>query len=89
MERAAKLRRLESLRRDNPHITASAFSSLLQDIQENGIPGLVARKHVKEARDVRLQGVDSYGPLFTEASVMHKDGTQRPILFIIFFQSLL
>ena len=64
MERAAKLRRLESLRRDNPHITASALTSLLQDIQENGMPDLVARKHVKEARDVRLQEVNSYGPLF-------------------------
>lgn len=85
MERAAKLRRLEGLRRGNPHISASALSSLVQDIQVNGLPDLYSRKHIKEARDIKLQEMTAYGPLFSQAPVIHKDGTERQLLFVIFF----
>lgn len=85
MERAAKLRRLEGLRRENPHISASALSSLVQDIQVNGLPDLHNRKHLKEARDFRIQEMDAYGPLFTQAPVMHKDGKERQLMFVNFF----
>ncbi len=85
MERAAKLRRLEGLRRENPHISASALSSLVQDIQVNGLPDLHNRKHLKEARDFRIQEMNAYGPLFTEAPVMHKDGKERQLMFVNFF----
>jgi len=85
MERAAKLRRLEGLRRGNPHISASALSSLVQDIQVNGLPDLYSRKHIKEARDIKLQEMTAYGPLFSQAPVIHKDGTERQLLFVFFF----
>lgn len=85
MERAAKLRRLEGLRRGNPHISASALSSLVQDIQVNGLPDLYSRKHIKEARDIKLQEMTAYGPLFSQAPVIHKDGTERQLLFVNFF----
>ena len=85
MERAAKLRRLEGLRRDNPHISASALSSVVQDIQVNGLPDLYSRKHIKEARDIKLQEMTAYGPLFSQAPVIHKDGTEKQLMFVNFF----
>ena len=85
MARAAKLRRLEGLRRDNPHISASALSSVVQDIQVNGLPDLYSRKHIKEARDIKLQEMTAYGPLFSQAPVIHKDGTEKQLMFVIFF----
>ena len=85
MERAAKLRRLEGLRRDNPHISASALSSVVQDIQVNGLPDLYSRKHIKEARDIKLQEMTAYGPLFSQAPVIHKDGTEKQLMFVFFF----
>ena len=85
MERAAKLRRLEGLRRENPHISASALASLVHDIQANGLPDLYSRKHIKEARDVRIQEMNAYGPLFTQAPVIHRDGNERPLMFVNFF----
>ena len=44
-ERASELRRLEGLRRSNPHISASALSELIQDIEKHGVPDLHGRKH--------------------------------------------
>ena len=36
-ERAAKLRRLEAFRRRIPHVTASALSTILVDIERHGL----------------------------------------------------
>lgn len=54
MERAAKLRRLEELRRNNPHISATALAEVISDLEQHGLPDLHSRKHVQEARDSLL-----------------------------------
>lgn len=83
-ERAAKLRRLECLRRSNPHISASALSELIADIEKHGLPDLHNRKHVKEARDATLSQHTAYGPLLCTASVVDKSGNKRSFLYVNF-----
>ena len=81
-ERPAKLRRLEDLRRNNPHISASALSEIITDIEKNGLPDLHGRKHVKEARDFTLKAHDAYGPMLETTQVVLKNGERRDILYV-------
>ena len=81
-ERPAKLRRLEDLRRNNPHISASALSEIITDIEKNGLPDLHGRKHVKEARDFTLKAHDAYGPMLETTQVVVKNGERRDILYV-------
>ena len=86
--RASKLRRLEDLRRNNPQITASALSEVIQDIELNGLPDLNSRKHVAEARDYTVKGYNAYGPMLSTANVVCKDGTEKSLLFVNFLTML-
>ena len=82
-ERQSKLRRLEELRRNNPHISASALSEVILDIEKHGLPELHAKKHVQEARDSTVSEHTAYGPLLETTSVTCKDGTTKQILYVI------
>lgn len=86
--RASKLRRLEGLRRNNPQITASALSEVIQDIELNGLPDLHSRKHVAEARDHTVKGYNAYGPMLSTTNVVCKDGAEKPLLFVNFLTML-
>ena len=48
-DRAAKLRKLDDIRRRNPHVTASALESLMRDVSQHGLPELFNRKNMNEA----------------------------------------
>lgn len=81
-ERASKLRRLEALRRDNPHVSASALSALLEDIEQNGLPDLTGKKHVKEARDYTLEQHKAYGPMLETVQLVNVDGTSQDMVVV-------
>lgn len=68
-QRDAHLVQLETFRRSLPHVSGSALSSILQEIEEQGMPTLKQRKHFQEARDHLLSKYDSYGPLLTSISL--------------------
>lgn len=87
-ERQSKLRRLEELRRNNPHISASALSEVILDIEKHGLPELHAKKHVQEARDSTVSEHTAYGPLLETTSVTCKDGTTKQILYVNFLSLL-
>ena len=65
-ERTAKLQRLHFLRRQLPHLSASALSSVLEDVQRHGAVDLHQRKHIKEATMNELSKYDEYGQLFVD-----------------------
>ena len=81
-ERASKLRRLEALRRDNPHVSASALSALLEDIEQHGMPDLTGKKHVKEARDYTLHQHTAYGPMLETVELVNTDGTSQGMVVV-------
>ena len=63
MDRPAKLRKLEDLKRKVPALSASALAGVLQEVRESGLPDLAQRKHAREATVKTLEKHDAYGPI--------------------------
>lgn len=82
MERDAKLRRIHYLKRQLPHMSASAFSSLLKDVDEHGSVGLHNRKHIKEATLKELNRFQEYGPMFLEVALQGGEAYKATIVNI-------
>lgn len=82
MERDAKLRRIHYLKRQLPHMSASAFSSLLKDVDEHGSIGLHQRKHIKEATLKELNRYKEYGPMFVEVPLQGDEAYKAAIVNI-------
>ena len=74
MEREHKLRRLHYMRKRLPHITASALSAVLADVEEYGCVDLHQRKHLKEATEYELAKYTEYGPLLCQISLATRNG---------------
>ena len=68
-DRASKLRRIEKLRRNLPHVTASALSALLEAIASEPIDDTYSRRDIREARDEVITQDTPYGSLFTTVSL--------------------
>ena len=62
-DRHAKYQRLEAFRRRLPHVTASALSAIIQDIDKHGLPGLSNRRDMMNARNVLANSMTPYGPI--------------------------
>ena len=75
--RPEKLRRLNDFRRNKPHCTASAMSEILADIRENGLPEMIDRKAMRQARDLitATPGDHGYGPLLQTLECTKPDGS--------------
>ena len=50
MERKAKLARLNDFVRTKPACSASAMAAILKDVKQNGLPDLIDRNAIREAR---------------------------------------
>ena len=81
-ERASKPRRPEALRRDNPRVSASALSALLEDIEQHGMPDLTGKKHAKKARDYTLHQHTAYGPMLETVELVNIDGTSQEMVVV-------
>ena len=76
MERASKLRKLESARRKLPFASASACSAWINEIKRDPslLEGPSDRKHFKEARDdVVLKQMTPFGPLLQTVQMTKAD----------------
>ena len=74
MERKAKLRRLDAMRRRLPHVTASALSAVLRHVSEHGMPDLTDRKSMREARNLQNGADTQYGPILQSMDVVATNG---------------
>lgn len=81
-DRAAKLRRLNEFRRSLPHVSASALSSILDEVNRIGVPDMYGRKHMQQATALELHGETPYGPLFQTAQLHNTSGGLSPMVFI-------
>ena len=78
--RAAKLRRLETFRRKLPYLSCSALEQVLNLVQKEGCPELHSRKNIKQAVDVTLQDLSSYGQLIEDVEVITISGGRKEFL---------
>jgi hypothetical protein len=74
MDRAAKLRKLDAFRRRVPHVSASALSVIVSELQRESLD-LFDRNSIRDARNLRVDEETPYGPVITTVKVEHIDGS--------------
>lgn len=75
MERPQKLRRLNAFRRQLPHVTAAALSAIVRKIAQEGVPDVLDRNAMREARDFEnLMEYTPYGPVIQKLELAGIDG---------------
>ena len=77
MDRSTKLRRVEALRRRLPHLSASAFASILKELHDDPIDP-VDRNTVRKARNEVLHSTSAYGAIMQSLDLVGVDG--QPIV---------
>jgi len=82
MDRADKLRKLESFRRKLPFASASAIASILQEVKNEGLPELYSRDNLREAASLQVDHVTPYGKLTLKHEVVTKTGDKIQISVI-------
>jgi hypothetical protein len=80
--RDTKLRKLNAMRRKLPHMTASAMSSLLEEVEQHGIPELHSRKQLAEATASEISAHNGYGPMLSKSILVDKQGAKAELLMI-------
>jgi hypothetical protein len=78
-ERAAKLRRVDDMRRRMPQISAYALHELLRDVGEQGMPEFISRASMSRARSLICDAVTPHGPLMQTIDVDSVDGQTVPL----------
>ena len=75
-DRTAKLRKLNAFRRHRPHMSASALSEVLQAVQDEGVPELHNRNHLREARNLQCSDPTPFGPILQDINCTCDNGRQ-------------
>ena len=70
----ALLDELESFRRRLPHVSHSALSAILDEVQRSGVPEMHSRRHVRNARELIFDRATPYGHLHQDRLVAAADG---------------
>ena len=78
VDRQSKLRRLEKFRRAVPHVSANALSSILSEITRHGMPEMIRRNQMREARDFTVDHMTYYGKLLQEIVLPGHGGGDDP-----------
>ena len=81
-ERPTKLRRLNELRRRLPQVTAKALEAVLRGVGQHGLPELMSRQNMTEARQLLLSAWTPYGPLIQQVDVGLTEGMAKPIQIV-------
>jgi hypothetical protein len=82
MERVAKLRRLNDFRRSLPHVSASALSSILDEISRTGVPDLRSRHCLHEATASEVDAGGPYGGLLCNVELQAVGGGRTNMLVV-------
>ena len=72
--RSEQLQQLNKFRRSQPHVSASALSSVLKEVAEHGMPELHSREHMHEAVADLTGAVTPHGKLMHPLTLQLKDG---------------
>jgi len=88
MDRAAKLRKLNTFRRNLPHVTASALAAILAAVALEGVPDVHGRMAMQEARDMQSEAATPYGPILRKVQVIAKSGGYKQMSAASPFASL-
>lgn len=73
-ERSAKRRRLTSMRRSLPHMSASALAAVLAEIHEHGLPERISRWDIGKATQELMEEPTPYGPLLQSIELVSTSG---------------
>ena len=87
MERAAKLQRLDEFRRCVPYVSAAALEAILHEARF-GIPELIDRNSMREARDLQLTEETPYGSMLHKLTCDRTDGSTADLTIISPFAML-
>ena len=92
MERAAKLQKLNTFRRQLPHVTARALDAILDAVKKQGLPELIDRDAMREARNLESMSAGPFGPILQYITLIdiHDQPRQLPIAhpFALLWSSL-
>ncbi len=75
MDRQRKLRRLNTFRRKLPFASAVALQEVMRAVQDEGIPELHSRDHMRQARDLENSDPTPYGPIMQFVEVITRSGS--------------
>ena len=87
-DRAAKLRRLECLRRRLPHMSAAALAEACRVFSTEPVPDLHQRKHCAEAAELILESSSSLGPVLRKMTLVGCDGRKVTVDAVDFWPYL-
>ena len=82
MCRAAKLRRLDEARRRLPHISGSALAAVYKDVKEHGVPDLILRRDLIEAKNLVKDIMTPHGTLHQQLPVPMQNGKEYKLHII-------
>ena len=82
MERQQKLRRLNDFRRALPHVSSSALSALLKEVEAHGCPELHGRSHVHEATVAEMNADTPYGSMLVDLDVVGRGGEHMQLVAV-------
>ena len=81
MDKASKLRKLETFRRRVNHVSASALESILTEQRTMNLD-LFDRASIRKARDQRLGDITPFGTVLTTLPIVCKDGSHEDVVVI-------
>ena len=78
-DRVTKLRKLNEFRRKMPHVSASALSAILKEIDAHGAPELNTRQAMAAATEQELRQQTPYGSMLTTIPLVGENGEAMSI----------
>lgn len=80
--RLAKLRKLQDMRQEMPHMSKASMEALLKYVSSKGIPDLKGAKDMRAANRHLLHTSAAYGPLVYEKKMACIDGSTMALKFV-------
>ena len=77
MSRPEKLQKLSLLHRSVPYVSQSALGAILAAVQEMGMPDLIGRNQIRQARDATMNHKTKYGPILQSMKCLLKDSDEH------------
>ena len=80
--RMAKLRKLQDMRQEMPHMSKASMEALLKYVSSKGIPEAKGAKDMRAANRHVISHATAYGPLVYEKNLVCTDGSNLALKFV-------